>query len=124
MNRILFVCHGNICRSPMAEKILQHALAKDDSRALSAVAPGSSRSVVIIDPKRRGGPSQSIIDGNQKALEEMEQPVGEQETGSISDGPPAREIDPERRVRVIGPKFLPDQSEAIDLRAPVPSATR
>ncbi|MCP4999657.1 MAG: DUF2865 domain-containing protein [Hyphomicrobiales bacterium] len=89
-----------------------------------AVAPGSSRSVVIIDPKRRGGPSQSIIDGNQKALEEMEQPVGEQETGSISDGPPAREIDPERRVRVIGPKFLPDQSEAIDLRAPVPSATR
>ena len=24
MNRILFVCHGNICRSPMAEMILKH----------------------------------------------------------------------------------------------------
>ena len=24
MKRILFVCHGNICRSPMAEMILKH----------------------------------------------------------------------------------------------------
>ncbi len=24
MNRILFICHGNICRSPMAEMVLKH----------------------------------------------------------------------------------------------------
>ena len=34
--------------------------------------------------------------------------------------PPVRDIDPNRRVRVIGPTFLPDQSDAIDLRAPLP----
>ncbi len=30
MYRILFVCHGNICRSPMAEFILRDILAKSD----------------------------------------------------------------------------------------------
>ena len=24
MTRILFVCHGNICRSPMAEYVMKH----------------------------------------------------------------------------------------------------
>lgn len=36
-----------------------------------------------------------------------------------ADEPPARDLDPGRRVRVVGPMFLPDQSEAIDLQAPV-----
>ncbi|MCR9135032.1 MAG: DUF2865 domain-containing protein [Alphaproteobacteria bacterium] len=31
--------------------------------------------------------------------------------------PPVRDLDPDRRVRVVGPMFLPDQSEAIDLQA-------
>lgn len=39
------------------------------------------------------------------------------------DGP-ARDIDPDRQIRVVGPKFLPDQSEAIDLQAPVPNESR
>ena len=30
-NLILTICTGNICRSPMAEKLLQHALAAEDS---------------------------------------------------------------------------------------------
>ena len=30
-NLILTICTGNVCRSPMAEKLLQHALAAEDS---------------------------------------------------------------------------------------------
>lgn len=30
MLNILFVCHGNICRSPMAEMILKHLVAKEN----------------------------------------------------------------------------------------------
>lgn len=29
MNRILFVCHGNICRSVMAEMIMRHLIAQE-----------------------------------------------------------------------------------------------
>ena len=28
MKRILFVCHGNICRSPMAEFVMKDLIAK------------------------------------------------------------------------------------------------
>ncbi len=42
------------------------------------------------------------------------------DTAAAPPEQPARDIDPNRRVRVIGPTFLPDQSDAIDLRAPLP----
>ena len=32
--------------------------------------------------------------------------------------------DDDRKVRVVGPAFLPDPEEAIDLRAPAPTAVR
>ena len=28
MKRILFICHGNICRSPMAEMVMKHYVKK------------------------------------------------------------------------------------------------
>lgn len=34
MNRILFICHGNICRSPMAEAVMRH-LVKEAGAARS-----------------------------------------------------------------------------------------
>ncbi|WP_419912864.1 DUF2865 domain-containing protein [Hoeflea sp.] len=70
-----------------------------------AVEQDSGRSIVVISPENKPD------DENAKQPETAEQA-------------PAREIDPTRRVRVVGPKFLPDQSEAIDLRAPVPSESR
>ena len=32
MTKILFVCHGNICRSPMAESVMTHLLQRADRR--------------------------------------------------------------------------------------------
>ena len=29
MKKILFVCHGNICRSPMAEFVMKHLIRKE-----------------------------------------------------------------------------------------------
>jgi glycine hydroxymethyltransferase len=36
MKTILFICTGNICRSPMAEGLMRHALNGTDIRVLSA----------------------------------------------------------------------------------------
>lgn len=40
MNKILFVCIGNICRSPMAEGLLRHAL---PDRAICSAGVGAMR---------------------------------------------------------------------------------
>jgi len=49
--------------------------------------------------------------------------AGVQENGAVGgtqeiDETTARPLDPERKVRVVGPMFLPDPEGAIDLRAP------
>lgn len=70
-----------------------------------------------------GSPSASPV-----ALAEPEpEPVGPQPLPGPPEEKPAGDlIDLEERlaerdVRVVGPKFLPDRSEAIDLRSPVPT---
>ena len=68
-------------------------------------APGLGRSIIIITP-----PKDEDGEPDPEAVVVEPQPPA-----------PTREIDPNRRVRVVGPKFLPDQSEAIDLQAPVPT---
>ena len=42
MTRILFVCHGNICRSPMAEFIFKDLLAKRGMTGLFSVASAAT----------------------------------------------------------------------------------
>lgn len=53
MYRILFVCHGNICRSPMAESVFCHML---QERGLSGVTVGSAATHTdeIGNPPHRG----------------------------------------------------------------------
>jgi len=47
MIKILFVCHGNICRSPMAEVIFRDLLEKEKPRGAYAVASAATSSEEI-----------------------------------------------------------------------------
>ena len=47
MHRILFVCHGNICRSPMAEFIFKDMVAKADAEGKFVIASAATSSEEI-----------------------------------------------------------------------------
>ncbi len=52
MTRILFVCHGNICRSPMAEFVMKDLAAKAGvSDRFEIASAATSREEIWIDPK-------------------------------------------------------------------------
>ena len=71
MHKVLFVCHGNICRSPMAEFILKHLAEKAGKAAefeISSVAV--SREEIgnnVYPPARRELEKQGIPCGNRAA---------------------------------------------------------
>ena len=56
-HRILFVCHGNICRSPMAEFVMKHLVreARQDDRFVIASAATSTEEIgnAVYPPARR-----------------------------------------------------------------------
>ena len=47
MKKILFVCHGNICRSPMAEFVMKDLLSKEGIKAYVASAATSTEEIYM-----------------------------------------------------------------------------
>ena len=57
MTRVLFVCHGNICRSPMAEFVMKNRVEKDgleqEIRVASAATTTEENGNPVYPPARR-----------------------------------------------------------------------
>ena len=53
MKKILFVCHGNICRSPMAEYIMKNLLAKSGRKDVLVESAAATEDAVgsPMDPR-------------------------------------------------------------------------
>ena len=54
MIRILFVCHGNICRSPMAEFVMKDLVQKQGLSHLFSIASAATSTEEIGNPVHRG----------------------------------------------------------------------
>ncbi len=54
MHRVLFICHGNICRSPMAEFILKHITAQKGIAADFSIASAATSREEIGNPVHHG----------------------------------------------------------------------
>lgn len=61
------------------------------------------------------------VNGSIQEIATASQPAAQATRQAASEPQP---IDPNRRVRAVGPAFFPDQSEAIDLQSPVPTVFR
>ena len=56
MIRVLFVCHGNICRSPMAEFLFRDYVKKQGAEAEFQIPSAATRTQAIGKPVQRGTP--------------------------------------------------------------------
>lgn len=54
MTKILFVCHGNICRSPMAEFVMKDMVNKQDMSKEFIIASAATSSEEIGNPPHHG----------------------------------------------------------------------
>lgn len=54
MHRILFVCHGNICRSTMAEFVMKHYVREAGAEALFEIASAATSTEEIGNPVHYG----------------------------------------------------------------------
>jgi hypothetical protein len=76
--------------------------------AIAEADPTFSSSIVKPEPPAASQPSASVEDT--KPLEN--------ETAAADAPSPVHDLNPDRKVRVVGPMFLPDPEAAINLRAP------
>lgn len=54
MNKILFICHGNICRSPMAEFVMKDLVSKRGLRHIFEIASAATSTEEIGNDVHRG----------------------------------------------------------------------
>lgn len=54
MIKLLFVCHGNICRSPMAESVMAYLIEQNGLQSLVGVASAAAHRDEIGNPPHRG----------------------------------------------------------------------
>lgn len=81
----------------------------EQEQAPPAPAGGS---IISIEPPQRPEP----------AMPEPEEPRTAEEPVVPKEPRQPAEVDPNRQVRVVGPRFLPDPEGAIDLKGPAPTA--
>ncbi len=100
--RILFVCHGNICRSPMAEYVMRHLVEQRgiqesfliDSAATSSEEIGNS----VHTGTRRMLESQGIYCGDHRARRISARDAGKWDLIVVMDEPNVRNA-----RRILGP---------------------
>ena len=65
MTRILFVCHGNICRDPMAEFVMKSLAASAGLEREFDIASAATSAEELGNPctRRRGASSPSTVSG-------------------------------------------------------------
>ena len=54
MHKILFICHGNICRSPMAEFLLKDMVAKRGITSMFDIASAATSREELVNPVHYG----------------------------------------------------------------------
>ncbi len=54
MIRLMFICHGNICRSPMAESVMSYLVSKEGLSGKIKVASAAAHTDEIGNPPHRG----------------------------------------------------------------------
>ena len=61
MTKILFVCHGNICRSPMAEYFMKELVRREGLEKMFEIASAATSIMFSVRDARRAGSRGRIL---------------------------------------------------------------
>ena len=137
MIRVLFICHGNICRSPMAQYLLAH-LAAERGLACRTQSAATSREEIgnpIYPPARRKLREKGIPFGDHRAVQMTRQDYGAYDLLLAMDQANVRNMtaiaggDPAGKIRRLldftdHPGTLPTPGTPATLRPPTTTSSR